>query len=296
MKQSIKMNNISKCPVCNSTAFTPFLEVKDHMITKEDFRIVCCDNCGFHFTNPIPSIENIGDYYKGDVYVSHSSSKKGLINWLYNIVRKRTLKQKLRWIQSNSKGKNLLDLGCGTGHFLRAAIDVGFNGTGIEPDEDARNFAKTENNLSPLAQSELYHLDKGSIDVVTMWHVLEHVYDLKKDVETLTQLLSKDGTIFIAVPNMNAYDAQKYKSYWAAYDVPRHLYHFQENDIRNLFGEFGFELKKVLPMKYDAYYVSMLSEKYLNGSMLKALYTGWTSNRKAKKLGYSSQVYVLKRK
>ena len=266
------------------------------MITKEDFRIVCCDNCGFHFTNPIPSIENIGDYYKGDVYVSHSSSKKGLINWLYNIVRKRTLKQKLRWIQSNSKGKNLLDLGCGTGHFLRAAIDVGFNGTGIEPDEDARNFAKTENNLSPLAQSELYHLDKGSIDVVTMWHVLEHVYDLKKDVETLTQLLSKDGTIFIAVPNMNAYDAQKYKSYWAAYDVPRHLYHFQENDIRNLFGEFGFELKKVLPMKYDAYYVSMLSEKYLNGSMLKALYTGWTSNRKAKKLGYSSQVYVLKRK
>ena len=266
------------------------------MITKEEFKIVNCDSCGFHFTNPIPTRENIGDYYKSDVYVSHSSSKKGLINRLYNSVRKRTLKQKVNWIKSNSNGKQLLDLGCGTGHFLRAAIDSGFNGIGIEPDEDARNFAKTENNLSPLPQSELYNLEKGSIDVITMWHVLEHVYDLKKDVEVLTQLVNEKGTIFIAVPNMNSYDARKYKSFWAAYDVPRHLYHFQENDIRNLFGQFDFELTKVLPMKYDAYYVSMLSEKYLGGSMIKAIFSGFNSNQKAKKYGFSSQVYVLKRK
>ena len=266
------------------------------MITKEEFKIVNCDSCGFHFTNPIPTRENIGDYYKSDVYVSHSSSKKGLINRLYNSVRKRTLKQKVNWIKSNSNGKQLLDLGCGTGHFLRAAIDSGFNGIGIEPDEDARNFAKTENNLSPLPQSELYNLEKGSIDVITMWHVLEHVYDLKKDVEVLTQLVNEKGTIFIAVPNMNSYDARKYKSFWAAYDVPRHLYHFQEKDIRNLFGQFDFELTKVLPMKYDAYYVSMLSEKYLGGSMIKAIFSGFNSNRKAKKYGFSSQVYVLKRK
>lgn len=290
------MNNISECPICNNDSFSPFLEVKDHMITKEEFKIVNCDSCGFHFTNPIPTRENIGDYYKSDVYVSHSSSKKGLINRLYNSVRKRTLKQKVNWIKSNSNGKQLLDLGCGTGHFLRAAIDSGFNGIGIEPDEDARNFAKTENNLSPLPQSELYNLEKGSIDVITMWHVLEHVYDLKKDVEVLTQLVNEKGTIFIAVPNMNSYDARKYKSFWAAYDVPRHLYHFQEKDIRNLFGQFDFELTKVLPMKYDAYYVSMLSEKYLGGSMIKAIFSGFNSNRKAKKYGFSSQVYVLKRK
>lgn len=290
------MNNISECPICNSKAFAPFLEVKDHMITKEEFNIVCCESCGFHFTNPIPTRENIGDYYKSDVYVSHSSSKKGMINRLYNSVRKRTLKQKVKWIDSNSTGKKLLDLGCGTGHFLRAAIDAGYNGIGIEPDEDARSFAQAENNLSPLPQGELYNLEKGSIDVVTMWHVLEHVYDLKRDVETLTQLLTKNGTIFIAVPNMNSYDARKYKSFWAAYDVPRHLYHFQENDIRNLFGQFDFELTKVLPMKYDAFYVSMLSEKYLGGSMIKALIAGFISNRKAKKYGFSSQVYVLKRK
>lgn len=290
------MNNISECPICSHVSHTLFLEVKDHMITKEEFKIVSCDSCGFHFTNPIPTRDNIGEYYKSDVYVSHSSSKKGLINRLYNNVRKRTLKQKVDWINSNSNGKELLDLGCGTGHFLRAAIDAGFNGLGIEPDQDARNFAKTENNVAPLPQNELYNLPKGSLDVITMWHVLEHVYDLKKDVEVLTQLVNENGTIFIAVPNMNSYDARKYKSFWAAYDVPRHLYHFQENAIRNLFGQFDFELTKVLPMKYDAYYVSMLSEKYLGGSMIKAIFSGFISNRKAKKYGFSSQVYVLKRK
>ena len=290
------MNNILECPICNKTSFNNFLETKDHMITKELFSIVSCASCGFHFTNPIPDRDNIGDYYKSEVYVSHSSSKKGFINRLYNSVRKRTLKQKVNWINANSNGRKLLDLGCGTGHFLRAAIDAGFNGIGVEPDDDARSFAQSENNISPLTQCELYNLEKGSFDVITMWHVLEHVYDLKKDVEKLTQLLTEKGTIFIAVPNMNSYDARKYKSFWAAYDVPRHLYHFQENDIRNLFIQFDFELTKVLPMKFDSYYVSMLTEKYLGGSFFKALFSGFISNRKGKKYGFSSQVYVLKRK
>lgn len=296
MKQLNKMNNISECPICSNVEFSSFLEVKDHMITQEIFNIVSCNKCGFHFTNPIPELDSIGHYYKGEAYVSHSSSKKGFINWLYNVVRRRTLKQKVSWLRSNSEGNRLLDLGCGTGHFLRAAIDAGYQGVGIEPDQDARKFAQSENNITPLPQSELYRLEKGSIDVVSMWHVLEHVYDLQKDVEVLSQLLSDKGTFFIAVPNMNSFDAQKYNSSWAAYDVPRHLYHFKETDIINLFGRFGFELTKVVPMKFDAYYVSMLSEKYIGGSMLKAITSGWTSNRKAKKYGFSSQVYVLKRK
>lgn len=290
------MNTITECPICDKSSFSPYLDVKDHMITKEDFHIVSCDGCGFHFTNPIPSKDVIGDYYKGDAYVSHSSSKKGLINRLYNIVRKRTLQEKVRWIKSNAEGNKLLDLGCGTGHFLKAAIDAGFDGVGIEPDEDARRFAKSEHNITARPQGDLYELESGLYNVITMWHVLEHVYDLKKDVKRLTELVNKEGTIFIAVPNMNSFDAQNYKSFWAAYDVPRHLYHFQENDIRILFGQFDFELVKVLPMKYDAYYVSMLSEKYKGGSFLNAVATGFKSNRKAKSFGFSSQVYVLKRK
>jgi 2-polyprenyl-3-methyl-5-hydroxy-6-metoxy-1,4-benzoquinol methylase len=272
------------------------MEVVDHMITKEQFSIVSCEKCGFHFTNPIPEKDKIGSYYKGDAYVSHSSSSKGLINRLYGVVRKRTLQQKVSWVKMYASGVELLDVGCGTGHFLSAAKKSGYIITGIEPDEDARSFALQENNIDALNQESLYELSAHSYDIITMWHVLEHVYDLKKDVEQLTKLVKPGGTIFIAVPNMNAYDAREYKSFWAAYDVPRHLYHFQERDVKRLFAQFDFDVVKVLPMKYDAFYVSMLSEKYKNGSLLRALKIALRSNRRSKKYGYSSQVYVLKGK
>ena len=290
------MNKLSECPVCLHTTHIPFMEVVDHMITKEQFPIVSCEKCGFHFTNPIPPKDEIGGYYKGEAYVSHSSSSKGLINRLYGVVRKRTLQQKVSWVKKYTSGIQLLDVGCGTGHFLNAARMGGYTITGIEPDEDARSFALRENDVETLNQAALYELSAHSFDAITMWHVLEHVYDLRKDVERLTQLVKPGGTIFIAVPNMGAFDAQYYKSFWAAYDVPRHLYHFQEKDIRSLFNDFDFDVVEVLPMKYDAFYVSMLSEKYNKGSLVNALKIGLKSNRLAKKFGYSSQVYVLKGK
>ena len=290
------MNKLSECPVCLHATYIPFMDVVDHMITKEQFSIVSCEQCGFHFTNPIPTKEIIGAYYKGDEYVSHSSSSKGLINRLYGIVRKRTLQLKVSWVKRHASGLELLDVGCGTGHFLNAAKASGYSITGIEPDQDARAFALKENNIDALGQEVLYELREQSFDIITMWHVLEHVYDLRKDVEQLTKLLKPGGTIFIAVPNMGSYDAQYYKSLWAAYDVPRHLYHFQEKDIRSLLNDFDFDVVEVLPMKYDAFYVSMLSEKYKKGSLINALKIGLKSNRLAKKFGYSSQVYVLKGK
>jgi 2-polyprenyl-3-methyl-5-hydroxy-6-metoxy-1,4-benzoquinol methylase len=290
------MKQIEHCPICNHLEHEVFLTVKDHMITQEVFTIVRCKGCGFHFTNPIPELDKIGAYYKSEEYVSHSSSKKGLINFLYGVVRKRTLNQKVAWLNKVARGKHLLDVGCGTGHFLRTAKQKGYHVTGIEPDEDARHFANEENDIQPLPQEKLYELPENSFDAITMWHVLEHVYELNADLEKMAALLKKDGVFMIAVPNMAAYDAQLYKEYWAAYDVPRHLYHFQQSNIVQLFSKYGFELKEVLPMKYDAYYVSMLSEKYKNGSLLKAIINGWKSNRKAKQFGFSSQVYVFTRK
>lgn len=287
------MNTIESCVVCGSKEQKEFLKVKDHMITKEEFTIVECKNCGFHFTNPIPEKEKIGDYYKSEEYISHSSSKKGVINFLYNIVRNKTLKQKVKWVRNAVHGKRLLDIGSGTGHFLRAAKDNGFEGYGIEPDEDARTYAHKENHVRSCDQSELYNLEKNSVDVITMWHVLEHVYELKKDVDRMHEILSAGGKIFVAVPNMNSYDARFYKQYWAAYDVPRHLYHFQQQDISKFFMDRGFELEKVIPMKYDSFYVSMLSEKYRKRFSLFGVVVGLISNMKAKKYGYSSQVYVL---
>lgn len=289
------MKAIRNCPVCKETYFKPFLEVKDHMITQEEFKIVKCDSCGFHFTNPIPEADKIGEYYKSEEYISHSSNQKGLINFLYNKVRNITLKEKVKWIMNETDGRDLLDIGSGTGHFLKAANDKGFNGTGLEPDTDARDFAHKNNHVRSSAQEELYNIEENSFDVITMWHVLEHVYELRKDLQRIDEILRGNGRLFIAVPNMNAYDARYYKKDWAAYDVPRHLYHFQENDVSRLLMDFGFHLKKVIPMRFDSYYVSMLSEKYKKRFSPFGFVIGLISNLKAKKYGHSSQVYVFEK-
>lgn len=282
--------------MCDSAQFDMHMQVKDWMITQELFTIQKCISCGFHFTNPIPSEETIGSYYKSEEYVSHSSTNKGLVNKLYNTVRTITLNRKVSLIRKYAKGKNVLDIGAGTGHFLNACNLAGLNVQGLEPDQDARNFAQSNFGLQLDSLDVLSAMGSNSKDIVTMWHVLEHVYHLKRDISEIVRVLKDNGTLFIAVPNMNSYDAKKYKEYWAAYDVPRHLYHFQENTIKNLFSQFDMECIKVLPMKFDSYYVSMLSEKYKGGNILKAFFTGWISNFNSNTNGYSSQIYVFQKK
>lgn len=266
------------------------------MITKEVFSIVKCDACSFHFTNPIPSERVIGDYYKSEEYISHSSSKSGLINKAYNMVRNITLKRKVKLIQRLSKGKNLLDIGAGTAHFLNEAKTAGFNVQGLEPDADAKKFAQSEFGLSLDDLSAITQIETASKDVITMWHVLEHVYHLKRDLSEFVRVLKNDGVLIIAVPNMSSWDAQHYGDFWAAYDVPRHLYHFQEKTIQNLMEQFDMKCVEILPMKFDAYYVSMLSEKYKGGSFINGILNGQKSNSKAKKHGFSSQIYIFRKK
>ena len=288
--------NHRNCPVCDAVENELFLTIPDHMITKEVFKVVRCSACGFHFTNPIPQESEIGRYYKSDEYISHSSNNSGIVNKAYNVVRNITLKRKLKLITRLSNGKELLDVGAGTGHFLSVCKTAGWNVQGLEPDEDARDFAKQnfDINLDPL--SDLFEVKDNSKDVITMWHVLEHVYHLKRDVAELVRILKPDGVLIIAVPNMSSKDAQNYKEMWAAYDVPRHLYHFQKETIFNLMSQFDLECKEVLPMKFDSYYVSMLSEKYKNGNIVSGVLNGLKSNLAAKKGGFSSQIYIFKKK
>lgn len=290
------MNTLDQCPICEGTTFVPFLNARDYTVSQDRFQIVKCSECGFHFTNPIPDETKIGEYYKAESYISHSSTNKGFINKLYQRVRKHTLKQKLKLIQRSSTGKALLDIGAGTGHFLSTCKEAGYNVTGLEPDKDARAFALENFNLHLDPIEELYKQEEKSKDVITMWHVLEHVYHLKKDVTQIEKVLKADGTLIVAVPNMRSFDAQFYKEFWAAYDLPIHLYHFQPSDIQNLFATVGMEVEEILPMKFDAYYVSMLSEKYKGGNMIRAFFNGWRSNIKAKSDSYSSQIYILKKK
>lgn len=290
------MNTINNCPICKASQQSVVLKAKDYTVSQELFTIVSCDSCGFQFTNPIPSIDKIGEYYKAESYVSHTASKKGLVNNIYHIVRKYTLKQKVKLVKKVANGNNVLDIGAGTGHFVKSLNVAGLSATGLEPDEDARAVAMKSTGTALLPIEKLYELDAKSQDVITMWHVLEHVYNLETDVKQLSKLLKDDGTLIVAVPNRLSYDAKKYKEFWAAYDLPIHLYHFTPNDINNLFNSVGLEVKDVRPMKFDAYYVSMLSEKYKGGNLLKAVWFGFLSNLKASKGTYSSQTYILKKK
>lgn len=290
------MNTKTNCPVCEKTVFKPFIDAVDYSVSKAVFSIVTCQSCGFHFTNPVPTIDKIGDYYKSESYVSHSSTNKGLINKIYQRVRKYTLKQKVNLVKRVSNGNDLMDIGAGTGHFLNAASNAGINALGLEPDQDARNFARRNFDVAIHDISDLYKQPKASRDVITMWHVLEHVYNLKADINEIVNILRPNGKLIIAVPNMNSFDAKHYKEFWAAYDLPIHLYHFTPTDIEMLFEEFDMVVEEILPMKFDAYYVSMLSEKYKGGNFIKAFWYGFISNLKAKRGTYSSQIYILKKK
>jgi len=294
------MKNYNNCPICDNTNFSKSLNCKDYTVSHKVFSIVNCKNCGFRFTNPIPKEENIGEFYKSDDYISHSNTKKGIVNKMYQTVRNLTLVRKVNLLKKESSGKKLLDIGCGTGEFLNKCQKENYDCIGIEPSEEAKDYAEKNYGLKVKSESYIANINNNSIDIITMWHVLEHVYHLNERINEIDRILKKDGVLIVAVPNYTSYDAQYYKKHWAAYDLPRHLYHFSPKDIKKLFQKHGFKLTQTLPMKYDSYYVSMLSEKYKtnNSNLLKAFYRGFISNVKARRSSehkYSSQIYILRK-
>lgn len=293
------MKRIDNCPVCGSTRFDKFITCRDHTVSKTDFSIVSCGDCNFKFTNPRPDDLSIGDYYKSEDYISHSNTKKGLISQLYHAVRSYTLKGKLTLVNKYVSRGTILDYGCGTGMFLNAAKESGWKTIGMEPDGGARQIAKGMNlNVFQDKASLEQATNSIKVDAITLWHVLEHVTDLEETLTFFMQKLNDKGILIIAVPNYTSYDAKYYKKFWAAYDVPRHIYHFEINSISKLLSGFGFNLIATKPMKFDSYYVSMLSEKYKTGSInyIRAFITGLLSNLKAKQAkDYSSVIYVFKK-
>ncbi len=290
------LENVKKCPICHSENYSDWRSAIDHNVSGDTFKIVECNECSFRYTNPIPSENTIGEYYKSDNYVSHSSTKKGVINKIYHIIRKHAIKQKEGYAKQYSDGKSILDIGCGTGDFLGYCKSNNWDVLGLEPDEDARILALKNNNVSSKDISELKNLKENSRDVITMWHVLEHVYNLNEDIEEYKRILKPGGHIIVAVPNCSSHDAEYYKHHWAALDLPIHLYHFRPNDIKSLFTKHGMELIKIIPMKFDSYYISMISEKYKGGNIISGFWRGFISNLKAKnkKNTFSSQIYIIK--
>jgi 2-polyprenyl-3-methyl-5-hydroxy-6-metoxy-1,4-benzoquinol methylase len=289
------MTEITSCPVCSFNEFSSFLHAIDYTVSKERFSINTCKGCGFLFTSPRPDLSVLGNYYHSDDYISHSDTSKGLISKLYKVARSFTLDRKFRLVSNYCKEKPLLDVGCGTGAFLSHASSKGLNVVGIEPDNGARSYAIQNYNLTVFEEQELSLFDEASFGAITLWHVLEHVSNLDERLSQLRRLLRPEGRIFIAVPNPDSFDARHYQSYWAAYDVPRHLWHFTPQTMRRLLQRNSLILHDILPMKLDAFYISLLSERYKYGKekYLSAFINGMRSNLKAGKEAWSSQIYVI---
>jgi 2-polyprenyl-3-methyl-5-hydroxy-6-metoxy-1,4-benzoquinol methylase len=275
------------------------MNVKDYFLSGEEFAIYKCSHCGLMITRPMPEFSKLGSYYASENYISHSSASTDAISKIYHFVRNYTHKKKYKLLKKYSSGKTVLDIGCATGEFLRYCSSQGMQALGIEPNEKARKIAESRYNLEVADEPEISSLESGSIDMITMWHVLEHVPDINQRMADIFRLLKNDGVAFIALPNHASYDAAFYYRYWAAWDVPRHLFHFSRKSLPVLAAKHGFHVVDILPMPFDAYYVSLLSEKYLTGksSYFKAILRGFISNQKARAGSgeYSSLIYVIKK-
>ena len=277
-----------------------YLDVKDHSVSGEQFQLFYNTELDMLETFPQPIEGQLEQYYKTEDYISHTDSKRNILEYVYHFVRQITLKRKVKLINKNvNSGKELLDIGCGTGDFLYSALKNGWRVSGIEPNEKARVIANAKTNDVVSNSDKLFKFENNRFDVITLWHVLEHLPNLEKHIDTISKLLKPGGILIIAVPNFKSYDAEYYKSFWAAYDVPRHLWHFSKSTIVKLFSKYNFELLKTKPMLFDSFYVSLLSEKYKSGSMnpFKAFWVGLRSNLNAKRTKqYSSQIYILKKR
>ncbi len=294
--------SVTTCPICQNQTIQVYLNTQDYSLTQELFDIVVCSKCNFHFTNPIPSKDIIAPYYNFPAYISHTDVKEGWMNKLYHRVRQHTLLQKTNWVQSLFTGHKgqLLEIGAGTGAFANSMIKKGWKVTALEPDEASRARALANYNLNLLPLDTLYTLPEQKFEVITLWHVLEHVHDLKAYMVAFSKLLKPNGRLIIAVPNLTCFDAKFYKKYWAAYDVPRHLYHFSPATMQLLCKINKMQVVQFKPMWFDSFYVSLLSEQYKKSGLFgvaRAFIIGAISNLIALKdyKRASSVIYEIKK-
>lgn len=287
------------CLLCGNKSLTNHLTLRDYFLTQEEFTICRCGTCGYMFTWPQPEPQNLQHYYDSPDYISHANNTSDLLSKIYHFVRNHTLRSKVKLIKRYSKGNRLLDIGCATGEFLNRCRLQGFDVRGIEPNENARLAGQKKYNLPIDPVSAIKDLEDSSFDSITMWHVLEHVENLHERMREVFRLLKPQGTLILALPNPESDDARYYGKFWAAWDTPRHLSHFNQKSVNHLAEMHGMKIIQIHPMLYDSYYISLLSEKYMKGkyNYLSALLRGFLSNMKAGmgRNDYSSLIYILKK-
>jgi 2-polyprenyl-3-methyl-5-hydroxy-6-metoxy-1,4-benzoquinol methylase len=253
----------SICPLCSSGKISLYLKCTDHLLTSEEFDLCKCPECGFVFTRQYPDENEIGRYYESEDYISHDDMAKGFLNHLYLRARNLMLKRKKRIVEDSTgleKGR-ILDIGCGTGYFAATMKKGGWDVTGIEPNGKARDFATRHFSLDVISPEQISELSSGSFDCITMWHVLEHFHDPFRYADDIKRLLKPDGICIAALPNSDSSDANYYGRFWAAYDVPRHLWHFNPETFRLFAEKSGFHITGTKSLPLDVFYISILSEK-----------------------------------
>ena len=290
----VKTTNMNNCPWCGKATDNSVLELKDYFLSKEDFKIMECPDCGLRFTSPRPAPDMIGKYYQSEDYYSHQQNNKGFIPRIYEFVKSFNIKYKAKLAVEGLPQGKLLDIGCGVGDFLLHVKKLGWEVQGVEPSDEAKKIAETRLGFLPKSPKEYASFPDHSFDVITLWHVLEHIDDLHFQTSEIDRLLKPGGRLIIALPNFQSFDCQYYKEKWAAWDVPRHLNHFAPDVLRGMFSTIGFQVVDTQKLIWDAYYISFMSERFLGHRLplLRGAWVGLQSNMKARKNGlYSSLVY-----
>jgi SAM-dependent methyltransferase len=287
------MTTVQTCAACGNTSFSPFLICTDYTVSRETFPIMKCNSCSLLITSPRPENDALSKYYQSENYISHTGKANNLIHFLYLQIRKITLANKRELLESLTEDKSLLDFGCGTGSLINYLHQYKWKVAGYEPNL-VTSTDSNENVPIYKNQEEI----SGSYSLISLWHVLEHTPNPAQTLVEIKPHLNTNGKLIIAVPNHTSYDATYYQQFWAAYDVPRHLYHFNKSCMERLLHTCGYTIEKILPMPFDAYYVSLLSEQYKGvglSKFFKALYRSFISNAKARKTGeYSSLIYIAR--
>ncbi|MCX6330261.1 MAG: class I SAM-dependent methyltransferase [Bacteroidia bacterium] len=296
------MIHYDRCPLCSSVEIEDYLLTRDYFLSRETFKLVKCSGCGFIFTQDHPDANNIDRYYASDDYISHNESATGFLNNLYRLSRRLMLKRK-RAIVKNFTGLRkgtILDTGSGTGHFLSVMKEAGWTAKGVEINDKAREFSVSTFGLEVISPEQLSSLPSGSFDCITLWHVLEHFEEPFRYASEILRLLKPGGSCILALPNCQSFDAEHYKEFWAAYDVPRHLWHFTPVTLGIFAEKTGFNLKCTKSLPPDVFYISSLSEKYKgsNLSLIAGMINGlWFSLKSIfNKNRSSSLIYFIKKK
>ena len=293
------MELLNNCPACGSEAVIPLFKSRDYFLTKEEFSVVECRDCKLRFTNPRPGFAEILKYYDSSEYISHDTSEKTLLTKVYTAARNYMLKKKYAIVKSYSKGSSLLDVGCGSGEFLNYCKIKGVTTFGVELNEKPREFARKSFGLDIREKLVDFPETEYKFDCITLWHVLEHIHNLKETMAMLKTRLKPGGVLIIALPNYSSWDSVHFETFWAAYDLPRHLYHFNEISFRKFSSAERLKILQIIPQKLDSFYISLISEKYMHGrsnflkAIIKGLYSNSTAGKNAR--GHSSLIYILSR-